>query len=45
MNWNLILLDEVSSLVFDLGADYARVGYAGEDTPKCVIQPVKRISK
>ena len=34
-----LLLDEVSSLVYDLGTYACRVGYSGEDTPKCVIQP------
>ena len=32
--------DEVSSLVFDLGTFTHRVGYSGEDSPKCVYQPL-----
>ena len=32
--------DEVSSLVFDLGTFNHRIGYSGEDSPKCVYQPV-----
>ncbi|KAJ3090626.1 Actin-like protein 6B [Quaeritorhiza haematococci] len=28
--------DEVSALVFDIGSTLSKVGYAGEDTPKCV---------
>ena len=37
-------LDEVSSLVFDLGSFNCRVGYSGEDSPKCVFQPVIGVS-
>jgi len=33
------ILDEVSSLVYDLGTFSCRVGFSGEDTPKCVLQP------
>lgn len=32
--------DEVSSLVFDLGTFNHRIGYSGEDSPKCVYQPI-----
>ena len=32
--------DEVSSLVFDLGTFNHRIGYSGEDSPKCVFQPL-----
>ena len=32
--------DEVSSLVFDLGTFNHRIGYSGEDSPKCVYQPL-----
>ena len=37
------LLDEVSSLIYDIGSFYFRVGYSGEDLPKCVIQPVNTV--
>ncbi|PRP78490.1 actin-like protein 6A [Planoprotostelium fungivorum] len=30
--------DEVSAIVLDIGSNSARAGYAGEDTPKCVVQ-------
>ena len=36
--------DEVSSLVFDLGTFNHRIGYSGEDCPKCVYQPLIGIS-
>lgn len=32
--------DEVSSLVFDLGTFQHRIGYSGEDSPKCVYRPL-----
>ncbi len=40
-----IKLDEVSSLVFDLGSFNCRVGYSGEDSPKSVFQPYVGINK
>ena len=36
----MLVGDEVSSLVFDLGTFNHRIGYSGEDSPKCVYQPV-----
>ncbi|KAG4302349.1 hypothetical protein PCANB_001326 [Pneumocystis canis] len=30
--------DEISAIVLDPGSHYTRAGYAGEDTPKCVIE-------
>jgi len=36
--------DEVSSLVFDLGTFNHRIGYSGEDSPKCVYQPLVGIN-
>jgi actin-related protein len=38
-------IDEVSSLVFDLGSFNCRVGYSGEDSPKSVFQPYVGINK
>jgi actin-related protein len=32
-------------LVYDLGAFNCRVGYSGEDSPKCVIQPYIGINR
>lgn len=34
---NLCILDEVSALVLDMGTSSTRLGYAGEDTPRCII--------
>lgn len=30
--------DEISAIVLDPGSQYTRAGYAGEDTPKCVLE-------
>ena len=35
-----IYIDEVTSLVFDLGTFNCRIGYSGEDNPYCVFRPV-----
>ncbi len=40
-----INIDEVSSLVFDMGSFNCRVGYSGEDSPKAVFQPYVGINK
>jgi actin-related protein len=40
--YSKLKIDEVSSLVYDIGAFNSRVGYSGEDCPKCVMQSVKR---
>ncbi|MCQ2815913.1 MAG: actin family protein [archaeon] len=39
-----MFIDEVSSLVFDIGTFNARIGYSGEDSPTCVFQPIVGIS-
>ena len=32
-------------MVYDLGSFACRVGYSGEDSPKCVIQPYIGVNK
>jgi hypothetical protein len=34
--------DEVGALVLDLGTQFSKAGYAGEDTPKAVFHTVRR---
>lgn len=33
----VVVLDEVSALVIDIGSSSVRAGYAGDDTPKAIV--------
>lgn len=38
---SLAYKDDVSAVVIDLGTHTTKAGYAGEDTPRCVIPSVR----